>query len=396
MCPWLGTRSNGAIATNREETILCSQSITKNSSFSMKNIANRFVLPLLTVFSASSAFAADWWNMPDPDFVKQYGNLATGTQVQQSQFAWMLFARVNQPVPFQGQTFSQWELWPSDHDTFAPNMGLFTAQTKVRTRPHLQVSKLAVLLNSPHTLNALMNPFPSGGEEVTRNRLSYDYIIGKGLNTQAGIAKFLSASGAKVDFPIGTVEIKAFWVRGAIAGSYQVAGFSLTGIHVMMKIAPRPGNPFIDNSPSWFWTTFEFKQNKGLAAAQKLITYGDALPSAQVTTLLNQSGLGATPFVNYGSDGTQIQFSDVKTKNIVLGNTQIEWFLAHPANHDPTTWKSWSSSCHSCHAQASGQPSGQAVNFFSFTGPVGPLTGTNLPPSGDQSFDFVWALFNAQ
>lgn len=363
----------------------------------MKIVLHRsLVLLLLLVLGAGRAFAADWWNMSDADFVKQYAKLATGTQAEQSQFAWMLFARANQPTKFNNQTFSQWELWPSDPDTFAPNVQKFTAQNKVRTRPHLQAPALQILLKTPNALKAMVNPFPSGGEEVTRNLLSYDYITGKGLNTQAGIAKFLSGAGAKIDFPLGAVETKAFWVRGAVAGAYQVGGFSLTGIHLMMKVAPRPANPFTDNTPSWFWTTFEFKNNTGLSAAQKFITYGDALPPAQVTQLLTQAGLATSAFANYVCDGVQIQFSDSKNPAIVLGNTQIEWFLATPANHSPTTWTSWSSSCHSCHAQASGQVNGQSINFFEFTGPVGPLTGANLPPSGYQSFDFVWALFRAQ
>jgi hypothetical protein len=328
--------------------------------------------------------AADWWNMPDPDFVQQYGKLATGTQLEQSQFAWMLFGRANQPTTCGGGTFSQWECWPSDQDTFNPNVQKFTVEKKIRTQPHLQQSRLTVLLRSPHAMRSFINPVPSsGGEEVTRNPLSYGYIMDNGLNTQAGMAKFLGTPSAKIDFPLGTVETKAFWVRGAIPGAYQVSngGFSLTGIHLMIKVAPQPGNPFKDNTPSWFWTTFEFKNNKGWAAAEKLITYPDILPANQITTLLSQSGVPSA-FSNYVSNGNQIQFSDSKNKTIVLGNTQIEWFLATPQNQDPTTWKSWSSSCHSCHGQAAGQPAGSGINFFNFTSPVGPLTGANLPPAG--------------
>jgi hypothetical protein len=363
----------------------------------MNNRLCRFLPLLILTLCATSSFAADWWTMPDPDFVKQYGNLATGTQQEQSQFAWMLFARVNQPTTFSGSTFSQWELWPSDADTFAPNVALFAPQNKIRTRPHLQQSRLTPLLRTPRNFKNFMSPLPptNGGEEVTRNQLAYSYIMDNGLNTQAGIAKFLGGPGAKIDFPIGAVEIKAFWARGAVTDAYQVGGFSLTGIHIMMKIAPRPNNPYTDNTPSWFWTTFEFKNNKGWAAAQKLITYPDTLPAGQGPKLLADASVPAV-FANYLSNGEQIQFSDSKNKKIVLGNTQIEWFLATPQNHDPTTWKSWSSSCHSCHAQASGQPSGTGVNFFQFTGPVGPLTGADLPGAGYQSFDFVWALFNAQ
>ena len=363
----------------------------------MKSLLPRSLLFLLLLVPLCHGQAANWWSISDADFVTQYGQLATGTQPQQSQFAWMLFARANQRVTFNQQTFSQWELWASDPDTFSPNAPVFNPANKIRTRPHLQPSRLSALAGPAHQLS-LVNPFPpsGGGEEVTRNALSYGYIMGKALNTQVGIATYLGTANSKIDFPLGSVETKAFWVRGAIPGAYQVGGFSLTGLHLMVKIASRPANPFTDNTPSWFWTTFEFKNDTGLAAAQKLITYGDVLPAGGAAKLLTAAGLGTTPFANYVSNGQQIQFYDAKNKTIVLGNTQIEWFLANPANHNPATWKSWSSSCHSCHGQAAGQPSGGGVNFFNFTGPVGPLTGANLPPAGYQSLDFVWALANAQ
>lgn len=363
----------------------------------MKTIVPRFLLLLLLLAPFCRGQSANWWSLSDSDFITQNGSLATGTQVQQSTFAWMVFARANQRVTTGQGTFSQWELWPSDAQTFNPNAAPFDASKVIRKRPHLQQSRLSAFAGPAHQ-GSLTNPFPpsGGGEEVTRNALSYGYIMGKGLNTQAGIAQYLGTTGAKIDFPLGTVETKAFWVSGAVAGAYQVGGFSLTGLHLMVKIAPRPADPFTATTPSWFWTTFEFNGNTGLAAAQKLITYGDVLPAGGAATLLNQAGLGGTPFANYVSDGQQIQYADATNPTIVLGNTQIEWFLANPANHQPSTWKSWSSSCHSCHGQASGQPGGNGMTFFNFTGPVGPLTGSNLPPPGYQSLDFVWALFNAQ
>src|SRR5581483_4689594 len=128
----------------------------------------------------------------------------------------------------------------------------------------------------------------------------------KQLNTQQGIAAYLGQQGNRIDFPSGAVETKAWWVRGAVPGAYQVGGFSLTALHLMVKVRPTPTQPFTDDNPSWFWTTFELKSNQGLAAAQKFITYGDALPAGESQMLLQQAGLGGTPFVNYVSDGQQI------------------------------------------------------------------------------------------
>jgi hypothetical protein len=338
---------------------------------------------------------ANWWSISDTDFVTQYGKLATGTQGQQSQFAWMTFARANQRVPLGKQTFSQWELWPSDQETFTPDVPRFDATKKVRTRPNLRPLQ-QLRMSRGHALAAEATPFPQAGQEVTRNSLSYNYILDTHLNTQDGIATFLGKPGNMIQFPLGCVETKAWWVKGALPGAYQVGGLSLTALHLMVKVRPTPGNPFTDDSPSWFWTTFELKSNKGLDAAKKFITYPDALPASESAMLLKQAGLGGTPFTNYVLDGQQIQFSDAKNQKIVLGNTQLEWPFATPPNQDPSTWTSWSSSCHSCHSQGSGMVSGSGMNVFSFTAPVGPLTGNALPPAGFQSYDFVWALAQAQ
>jgi hypothetical protein len=343
---------------------------------------------------ATPQLGPDWWTISDKDFVVQYGDLAVGTQQQQSQFAWMTFARVNQQVAFgtNQQKVSQWELWASDPDIFAPNVAPFAAAKKILTRPHLEpVQQFRMFSHNSAPLREL-NPFPQAGQEVTRNSLSSDYIMNNHLNTQQGIATYLGTPGAKIEFPLGVVETKAFWVQGAIAGAYQFGGFSLTGLHLMVKVKPTPANPFTDSSPSWFWTTFELNSNQGLAAAQNFITYHDALPAGAANNLMTQAGLGNTPFTNYVSNGPQIQFSDAKNQTIILGNTQLEWFFATPPSQDPTTWTKWSSSCHSCHAQASGKIRGTGMSVFRFTAPVGPLTGAALPPAGFQPYDFVWAL----
>jgi hypothetical protein len=345
----------------------------------------------------ATKLAGDRWSISDADFVAQYDDFAIGGQEQQSRFAWMSFARANQQVISETnqQKFSQWELWPDDPATFSPDAPRFDAAKKIRTRPHLQPLQ-QLRMFSPHMPVTNTAPFPQAGQEVTRNPLSYDYIVGKNLNNQQGIASFLGTPGNKIEFPLGVVETKAFWVRGSVAGAYQLGGFSLTALHLMVKVRPTPNNPFTDTNPSWFWTTFELKSNQGLAAAQKFITYADVLPASDSKMLVKQAGLDNTPFINYVLNGQQLQFSDSKNPTIILGNTHLEWPFATPPNQDPTTWTKWSSSCHSCHAQASGVISGNGVNAFNFTAPVGPLTGNALPSASYKSYDFVWALELAQ
>ena len=348
-------------------------------------------LPLVPIHAEDS-----WWTLSDAAFAQQYAKQATSpTIADQSSVAWMLFARANQRVPFNGTTLSQWEVWPSNDDTFSPAVKAFVVQNKVRTRPHLQAPK-DLRFNAHLKLLAL--PPAGGGEEVTRNGLSYGYIREKGLYTIGGIKAFFGSPSAQVNFPNGAVEVKASWASGPVDGAYQVtdttmtppAVYSLLGLHIMAKIAPTPADPFTSENPSWFWTTFEFKGNPGWSHAQTLITYRDALPPGQAQSLLGQAGLGSTAFANYLCNGTQIRFSDDKNPAIVLGNTQMEAGFAIPPGPPITAWTKWNSSCHSCHATSSGTSAGGMYPFQN--DPIGKLVGINPPLTGYRSFDFVWSI----
>ena len=352
------------------------------------------------LFVAVPASAADWWTLSDKDFAEQYASKALSNNlVDQSTVAWMLFARLNQPQSFNGRTYSKWELWPSNEDTFSPAVEQFVEAKKVRTRPHLQAPKVTRLKGHEQQIEHLGLPSSQGGEEVTRNRLSYDYIVGRNLNTQDGVWKLLTSSDPKVDLPVGAVEIKADWVRQPIDGAYQIKDpklgtvYSLVGLHIMAKMAPTSNDVFHSEEPSWFWTTFEFKGNAGLTHAQSLITYNDALSPAQSGTLLTQAGLGKLAFMNYRSNGTQIRYSDTKNPTIILGNTTMEGFAGAPNPNDPGSWTSWNSSCHTCHGTASG--SGTSKKFYPFTVPVGKIT--NPAINSFSSLDFIWSIpFHAQ
>ena len=328
--------------------------------------------------------------MSDEQFATQYaGQAFSSDPAQQSMFAWMVFARVNQQKSYSGSTFSAWELWPSNHDTFSPAVAAFKPANKVRTRPHLQAPKI-----SKH-LSLLSSPFPSAGEEVTRNMLSYDYIVGKGLNTKVGVWAYLSSSNPTVNLPIGAVEVKGDWANGAITDAYQItdpttsATYSLVGLHLMVKVAATPQDPFSSETPSWFWTTFEFNNNAGLANARTLITYGNALSVSQSNTLLTQAGLGNSAFTNYSSNGTQIRFSDAQNPTIILGNTKMEGFAGSP--NGPSKWTKWNSSCHTCHGEASGKPSSSTTGQFqAFNVSTGKLDLSLFV--GYSSLDFIWSI----
>lgn len=308
----------------------------------------------------------------------------------------MLFARVNQPVPNGAQTSTQWEMWPSNDDTFSAAVPLFKAENKVRTRPHLQIPKKFRAAGGEVNAHALAAAASTPiQEEVTRNSLSYGYIIGKGLQSRAGVKQFLSATGAKVDLPIGAVEIKAAWTDSAVDGAYQfktgTTTYSLLGLHIMAKIQATPADPFGSEDPSWFWTTFEFQGNEGLDNAQKFLTYHDQLPPPTAQALLGEAGLGSTAFKNYRCNGTQIRFSDAANPLILLGNTKMEDFNFAPDGTSPDKWTSWKVSCHTCHATAAGKVQGGNVAFYPFN-----IVNIGKIPAGQMagytSMDFIWSI----
>jgi hypothetical protein len=378
----------------------------------------------LLLCTAAPVFSQDWWSQSDADFAKQYAAKATGSDlVDQSRIAWMLFGRVSQPTPYQTMQITQWEGWPSDGDTFqSQQTKSFLAVGKVRTRPHLQSSKTGAhaLLGDPNK-----NVTQTGGEEVTRNMTSYTYIRSNKLNTKAGVAAFLGSKKPKqVQFPLGTVEVKATWVedspqtRGGYPDAYTFVSpldgskWYLTGLHIMAKFIPTAKDAFTSPAPSWLWTTFEYKGNPGLDKAKSfLLPTKDNLNPAEAQQLLADSGvLKAFPnLANYVCNGTQTSFVDSQGSPVLLGNTQLEVFgftVPTPAPADPTNpknWTSWKVSCHTCHAEASAKLSQGSVMMQPFVKDPFKTSQQNIglvKPELVQdytSFDFNWAImFHAQ
>jgi hypothetical protein len=163
----------------------------------------------------------------------------------------------------------------------------------------------------------------------------------------------------------------------------------------MAKVQPDPASPFSSEDPSWFWTTFEFQGNPGLAHAQTFLTYKDALAPAEAMSLLTQAGLDKTAFANYKCNGTQIRFSDPAHKKIILGNTQMENFNFTPTSAtNPANWKTWDISCHTCHATASASLKNNVLSFYPFGDQVewggGPIPAGKM--NGYQPLDFIWSI----
>ncbi len=367
-----------------------------NIQSTLSNIvgAIRYKLLLVLILLSTQVVAANWWSISDADFASKYKDKAFSVTIaDQSKVAWMLFARLNQQKIHKGRKFSTWELWPNNDNTFGVDAAKFKLKNKIRTRPYLQDPKFFRMLVHQQSLSVVPS---AGGEEVTRNNLSYEYIINKGLQTKAGVWKLLKSKNPSVNFPVGSVEIKGDWAEGAIKGAYQVVDFehditySLLGLHIMAKMGASPKDIFHSEESSWFWTTFEFKENPGLDNAQSLITYGDAISSTSANALLTEAGLGKTAFVNYRSNGTQINYADKENPIIILGSTKMEQFAASPKpkQNKPAAWTKWKSSCHTCHGTTSGHANKK--QFYPFEVVTGKITDkkidTYIP------LDFVWSI----
>ena len=136
------------------------------------------------------------------------------------------------------------------------------------------------------------------------------------------------AQKSEVDFPVGAMEVKAHWTIdgaktewGALApvqpDMYQLkidqTQYGLDGMHIMAKIAPSRVSPVENETPSWFWTTFEYKNNPGRSDALRFVTHRDALSPDEARALLAEAGLKDRIADSYECNGTQIHFVDPET-----------------------------------------------------------------------------------
>ncbi len=347
---------------------------------------------------ATNSFADDWWSISDKQFFAEYKKLATGNQKERSIFAWMLFARVNQPaVDVDGDQFVAWELWATNPETFPQSGEPMWPDAKNRQEPAY--------------LDKVTGAIPAGGgEEVTRNRVDFDYITDpkRPLWTVDALREVYNNKSV-VNFPIGAVEIKANWTTAdgqtdwgepapVQPDMYQsIEGIGLNGIHIMAKIADTPKEPYTSPDPSWFWTTFEYYGNPGREDVLRFITHPDALTPAEVEKLIGPAGLPAELAKNYRCNGTQITFID-NGVDVVLGNTTMEGGFGEPLSSQgkptaPAKWTKWNASCHSCHGEANMNASGGRVPspprflFAPIIGAIPPGLVNNTWP-----MDFSWPI----
>lgn len=379
----------------------------------------------------------DWVSKSDADFAADCANMAfNGSLENRQKLAWMFFARLNLQLaggtradPGRADTAPLWMSWPTDQETFVadPNPDFFSEQMVDEVaKPSIPKSVLAGTFAETGKDGA-----PNGGlEEVTRNKISYDYLIGDAdynLITTSGVQAYINA-GNTVQMPVGSIETKAKWVpvtspetapEGAFVFEFysQSKDGSLTdpkyyywgGLHIMAKMQnlTEGSNPFYDNSPSWFWTTFEFKGNPGVQHVMaNLISETAPVAADEVQAILGAAGIDGLGYEAYTPVGTQINFVDGEGHPVILGHTQMEDFAGTPNNAQPQYWDAFQASCHGCHASAAINP--DTGVYFPFSVPKGALhpaynassSGANAQTyylgDGFVSLDFMWPIpFNA-
>lgn len=335
-------------------------------------------------------------------------------------FAWMLFAKINQKASKQGPITGTtnisndaiWETWPDDAWTFPaapvpanppqwPGDGQNGPRKLLRgravtpnpARAGADVSKL-----DPAGFYATNGP--SVGEEVRRNRPTFDYIVTNRLWYQQGIAAFFARSAAvatnevqlaarAVNFPRGSIEVKGNWIvisetnKARYHWNYNTSGqlLGLVAFHVISK-----------DLPNWFWCTFEHVDNPGRGdyigihdsfganpphtpsrTDQLFQKYPTEQLTANALNLLATNGFKGDwleQWKHYRLKGSQTDYTDAVGRPALLGNSVTEAGFVGTA------------SCITCHSRAAATP--QGTSAFPLFGeksnlPLMGISQTNMP-----------------
>jgi hypothetical protein len=174
-------------------------------------------------------------------------------------------------------------------------------------------------------------------QESKINQPGFDFIVREHLYSLDGQERF-RATGCKVEFPVGTINVKASWRRftpeeieaGKDARYYTYTEpdgkkkWGLTGFHMTSK-----------DIPNWLWATFEHVDNPP-PEIPDLDRYTEFLnprqsPSPPPTEYSVEQRLRKVPeplrntyWQNYVLRGTQVDFVDSMGNSTLLGNTQLE------------------------------------------------------------------------
>ena len=376
-------------------------------------------------------------------------------------FVWKLFLEINRKAAHQGPINGKagspitnaavWETWADDSDTFPSNpdpakkpvwpaTGQETKKGKVTRQPASQRAKLSRTNGRQPQPVELFVVNPGGftaangvGEEVHRNKITFDYIVDNGLWYQEGIADFFAKAASAVSndvefaakgvtLPRKSIEVKANWIviaeseKSRFHWNYDATGqlLGLVAMHVTSK-----------DLPNWVWATFEHVDNPGRGdfigihdsfgadphhVPSNTDAAGKIYPPEKMTPELTKlfaeyryEGDWATQYMNYRLKGSQIDFTDSTGRPLLLGNSVTE------SGFVPTA------SCITCHSRAAVRSDGtssfpifgeQATLPLIVTDSLQPLITHNGRPDPSWFFmetgngatlrnlqvDFVWAI----
>jgi hypothetical protein len=265
------------------------------------------------------------------------------------QVAWEVFVQVTAPAATPGNNNVLFETWATDTDTFRQNPVWPATPTPTVLAPPalLQFRTLPPGLH-PRVL-------PGGGEEVRRNKATFDFIVKSNLYTRAGLRQAFAA-GKPVVFPNDSVEVKANWapVESVNAQLYHVntasdgKQYALVSMHIISK-----------QVPNWTWATFEHQNNQGRCdylgcndafgamasnvPAEPASQIGKVYPPCQkspaVLAMFQNANLDSV-WQNYCLKGSQVDFTTAIGVPTLLGNSVPEQGFVN------------TSSCMTCHARA--------------------------------------------
>lgn len=339
-----------------------------------------------------------------------------GQEGNSDKYMWSVFTSIVKPaVNPQKAVF---ETWATDEDIYQANPAW---PSPGHERP-IHASRRQ--MNFRHSGNDLPpcsppeNPwvanFPLTGclaEVVYRDRLQYDYIVGNGLNTQAGAAAFY-ASPRVVHFPNKSMAIKVDWVpvkdllqwvpelqtlENVRKSYYTVVSEGVEYGMVAMHISTGA-------NPQWVWGTFEHQNNPGrcdatgcydsFGARKKVVPpndqqantqYGACNKTPDLIRMMYQAGLPKV-WENYCLKSTQVSFTDQNGKPTVLTNSVTERLSVN---------SQLIGSCIGCHVYAAfgadGAPTTASMTMLDYNAvgkPVDSVFKDAMPN------DFMWGIIN--
>lgn len=259
----------------------------------------------------------------------------------------------------------------------------------------------------------LTTPQPCFGEEVRRNRPSFDYLVNNGLHTQAGLKQAYqkaSSSAWRVALPADAVEVKADWIPLETLVDWLAANrvkttvaqlkrryyttvtggvtYGLVSMHLSSK-----------EIPNWVWATFEHHANPGrcdtmgcydhFGARTAAIDphppgranqqYGSCVKTPALAALFKAAKLDGV-WDNYCLKVSQIDFVSRKGAPLMAGDSFTERIAASvPINQ---------SSCIACHATAAVNQDGTPFTCMLQTLPMGAVK----LPNDKVAMDFIWGI----